>query len=133
MKSSLSGKRVKTDPAFRKTMQYARLLGKASKIASQVYSTYPKATRQFAEYRSLTGKAMQLLKDGLTEAAVLNILMPVKKAERKRHKATYRSPKAQSRVYKAERLRQRSEELFNPAENRMVIEEKDIAAFPDSS
>ena len=79
MKSSLSGKRVKTDPAFRKTMQYARLLGKASKIASQVYKTYPKATRKFAEYRTLTGKAMQLLKEGFTEAAALAVLMPPKR------------------------------------------------------
>jgi hypothetical protein len=75
-KSSLTAKRVKKDPAFARTMQYAQLLGKASKIASQVYKTYSKATRQFSEYRVLTGKAMQLLKDGFTTAAALNILMP---------------------------------------------------------
>ena len=93
MKSSLSGKRVKTDPAFRKTMQYARLLGKASKIASQVYKTYPKATRQFSEYRTLTGKAIQLLKDGFTDVAALAVLMP---PVRKARKAASIKLKAQS-------------------------------------
>lgn len=38
-RSSLTGKRVKKDPAFRKTMEYAGLLAKASRIASAVYRT----------------------------------------------------------------------------------------------
>jgi hypothetical protein len=99
MKSSLSGKRVKTDPAFARTMQYARLLGKASKIASQVYKTYPKATRKFAEYRTLTGKAMQLLKEGFTEAAALAVLMPTR---RKARKAASKKQKAQSSIQKVQ-------------------------------
>ena len=37
-RSSLTGKRVKKDPAFRKTIEYASLLGKASRIASAVYA-----------------------------------------------------------------------------------------------
>jgi hypothetical protein len=99
MKSSLSGKRVKTDPAFRKTMQYARLLGKASKIASQVYKTYPKATRQFAEYRVLTGKAMRLLKEGFTEAAALAVLLP---PVRKATKGTSKKRKTQNSIQKVQ-------------------------------
>jgi hypothetical protein len=92
-KSSLTARRVKKDPAFARTMQYARLLGKASKIASQVYKTYPKATRQFSEYRTLTGKAIQLLKDGFTDAATLAVLMPPK---RKARKAASKKQKVQS-------------------------------------
>ncbi|MDP4263728.1 MAG: hypothetical protein Q8941_14470, partial [Bacteroidota bacterium] len=35
--SSLTGKRVKTDPCFRNTMRNATMFGKASKIASTIY------------------------------------------------------------------------------------------------
>jgi hypothetical protein len=76
MKSSLTGKRVKKDPAFACTMQYAQLLGRASKIASRLYRALPKETREFSQYRALTGKAMQLLKEGLTDAAALALLQP---------------------------------------------------------
>jgi hypothetical protein len=36
-KSSLSGERVKTDPAFAETMRYAQRMGSASTIASEIY------------------------------------------------------------------------------------------------
>jgi hypothetical protein len=127
-KSSLTAKRVKKDPAFTKTMQYAQLLGKASKIASQVYKTYPKATRQFSEYRTLTGKAMQLLKDGCTEAAALNILMPVK-------------PKTEGRILNAKRgkLRTQNEVQKAPCHHTLLtglaggeIEQQTMIVFADS-
>ncbi len=66
--SSLTSKRVKKDPAFRLTMQNAGLLGKASKIASATYRQLPAKEHQF--YRNLTGKAMQLLKQGRTAEEV---------------------------------------------------------------
>ena len=40
-KSSLDGKRVKKDPAFRETMRYAELMGKASSSASIAYRDLP--------------------------------------------------------------------------------------------
>ena len=43
-------------------MQYAGLLGKASKIASTIYRLLPQ--REHGFYRRLTGMAMQLLKQG---------------------------------------------------------------------
>jgi len=61
-RSSLTGKRVKKDPAFRKTMMYASLLGKASRIASAVYAKLPAEKKQHALYRKLTGEAMTWLK-----------------------------------------------------------------------
>lgn len=60
--SSLTGHRVKTDPAFRKTMQYAALLANASRIASAVYAGIPAGRRQHALYRKLTGEAMTWLR-----------------------------------------------------------------------
>lgn len=68
-KSTLSGKRVKTSPAFKKTMQWAGLLGKASKIASKVYSQLKQKDHQ--HYRALTGAAMKLLKEGLNEDEII--------------------------------------------------------------
>ncbi|MDP4251982.1 MAG: hypothetical protein Q8918_17920, partial [Bacteroidota bacterium] len=62
--SSLTAKRVLKDPAFKLTMQYAGLLGKASKIASAIYRLLPE--REHGFYRKLTGMAMQLLKQGKT-------------------------------------------------------------------
>ncbi len=63
--SSLTGKRVKKDPAFELTMHYAGMLGRASKIGSAIYHRMPKQEHGF--YRKLTGMAMQLLKEGKTE------------------------------------------------------------------
>ena len=60
--SSLTAKRVLEDPAFKRTMQYAGLLGKASKIASSIYRLSP--VKEHGFYRRLTGMAMQLLKQG---------------------------------------------------------------------
>ena len=45
MKSSLSRKRVKTDPKFAVTMAYAGLLGKASKSPQHFTAHYPKNKR----------------------------------------------------------------------------------------
>ena len=64
LKSSLKGKRVKKDPRFRRTMEFASFLKIASKAASEIYSTLPK---QRGLYRKLVGRAMQLLKLGIEE------------------------------------------------------------------
>ncbi|NII26004.1 hypothetical protein HB364_12990 [Pseudoflavitalea sp. X16] len=61
-RSSLTGDRVKKDPAFRKTMQYAALLAKASRIGSAVYALVPAERKEHALYRKLTGEAMTWLK-----------------------------------------------------------------------
>jgi hypothetical protein len=74
MKSSLDGKRVKKDPVFSKTMRYAGLLAKASKIGSILYRTLPKEERKHELYRKLTGQAMLLLKEGKTAIEILELL-----------------------------------------------------------
>lgn len=65
-KSSLKGKRVKADPAFKKTMYYAGMLANASKIASVVYKKLNEEQKAKGLYRKMTGEAMQLLKTGAT-------------------------------------------------------------------
>jgi hypothetical protein len=64
-KSTLSRKRVKRSPAFQRTMEYAGLLGQASKLASVAYRMLPREKQKVERYRGMTGKAMQLLKEGL--------------------------------------------------------------------
>lgn len=73
-RSSLTGERVKKDPAFHKTMEYAALLAKASRVGSTVYAGLTAHQKQHALYRKLTGEAMTWLKYGWQEAAVLEWL-----------------------------------------------------------
>ena len=73
-KSSLSGKRVKKDPAFAETMKYAKLLAIASRIGSVVYRSLPKEKRERKLYQQLTGRAMQLLKKGMTGDKLIVVL-----------------------------------------------------------
>jgi hypothetical protein len=73
--SSLTGKRVKKDPAFRKTMMYAALLGKASRIGSAVYASIPPERKQHSLYRKLTGEAMTWLKYEWKEEEIIAYLL----------------------------------------------------------
>ncbi|WP_106529772.1 hypothetical protein [Chitinophaga niastensis] len=73
-KSSLTGKRVKKDPAFHKTMENAGLFGVASKMASVVYRQLQKKDKAHTLYRQLIGKALCLLRDGKDREAIFVIL-----------------------------------------------------------
>ena len=70
--SSLQGEQVRKDPAFKRTMQYAGLLARASKIASRIYRGLPEKEHGF--YRRLTGMAMRLLKQGRTSEEAFEAL-----------------------------------------------------------
>lgn len=74
MKSSLDGKRVKKDPAFKETMFYAGLLARASKIASSVYKNIICEQKKNGLYRTLTGQSIRLLKAGVCEEDVFYLL-----------------------------------------------------------
>lgn len=80
-KSSLSRKRVQTDKAFAQTMHYARLLGRAAKVASAFYKTLPAEQKIKGLYKQLTGMVMRLLKEGKEEAVIIqelqHLFMPV--------------------------------------------------------
>ncbi|KAA2243163.1 hypothetical protein F0L74_11655 [Chitinophaga agrisoli] len=69
-KSSLSARRVKRTPAFRRTMEYAGWMAAASIIGSAVYWKLPEKERKRKRYQALTGEAMRLLRDGVDEATV---------------------------------------------------------------
>jgi hypothetical protein len=73
-RSSLTGNRVKKDPAFRKTMYFAGLMAKASRIGSVVYAALPAGNKKHPLYLKLTGEAMTWLKYGWTEEDVLQWL-----------------------------------------------------------
>ncbi|QEC44701.1 hypothetical protein [Pseudobacter ginsenosidimutans] len=68
--SSLSGRRVKRDPKFKRTMEFAKLFGIASKLASELHRSLPFEKRSHKLYRKMTGRAYQLLKNEMEQAAV---------------------------------------------------------------
>jgi hypothetical protein len=76
-KSSLQGKRVKTDPAFARTMQYADRLALSSRTASKLYRSLPKEQQEISVYRKMTSKAMGLLKLGVSAAQLPDALATV--------------------------------------------------------
>lgn len=77
LKSSLSSKRVKTDPAFALTMLYAQRLALCSRIASHLYRSLPPEKRQAGLYRSMTGTALRLLKSGVPTEALAAALAAI--------------------------------------------------------
>ena len=70
-KSKLSGKRVKTSPAFKKTMEFARKLGEASALASALYKTVPARQKSIGLFRKITGMVITGFKKGNTEEEVM--------------------------------------------------------------
>ncbi|MDF2187617.1 hypothetical protein [Paraflavitalea sp. CAU 1676] len=74
-RSSLDAKRVKTDPAFRKTMQYANLMATASPIGSIVYAQVPLHRKKHKLYRKITGEAMTWLKYQWQQEEVIEYLL----------------------------------------------------------
>jgi hypothetical protein len=68
--SSLTGERTKNDPAFKGFRQSSSRLKEASPIAASLYKLVPEQVKQFALYRTLTGEAIKMLKEGI-EAAVI--------------------------------------------------------------
>ncbi len=60
----------KTDPAFKGFRQSSNRLKEASPIAASLYKLVPEQVRQYVLYRTLTGEAIKMLKEGM-EAAVI--------------------------------------------------------------
>lgn len=73
-RSSLTAERVKTDPAFAKTMQYADLLGKASTIASGLYTMAPPHRKSKAFFNAITGEVMTWMKYQWTKHEIVEYL-----------------------------------------------------------
>ena len=80
-KSSLTAKKVKTSKRFARTRYYAGLMGKASKIGSSLFQALPARWRQSWMYRTFTGEAMRLLKQGKSEEEARQLLWELYVAE----------------------------------------------------
>jgi hypothetical protein len=68
--SSLTGERSKKDPAFKGFRKSINRMKEASPIAASLYKMLPKEIKQYALYRTLTGEAIKMLKEGV-EASVI--------------------------------------------------------------
>ena len=73
--SSLTAERVKTAPEFKPTMAWANRLKAASRLGSAVYAMLAPSRRKHKLYRTLTGQAMRLLREGKTEGEIVVELM----------------------------------------------------------
>jgi hypothetical protein len=73
-KSRLTAKRVKTSPKFERTRYYAGLMAQASQIGSSLFRLLPVRWRQSWMYRTFTGEAVKLLKEGKTVEEAKEIL-----------------------------------------------------------
>jgi hypothetical protein len=74
VKSSLTREKVLTHPAFHKTRCENALLVAASKIASSIYSDLPIDWRQFWMFRSFTGEAQTMMRQGYNAQEVYDRL-----------------------------------------------------------
>ena len=75
-RSSLTGKRVKTDPAFYNTMKYADRMATASPIASKVYAWVPLQHKSRELFNKINGEVMAWLKYGWKEEDIIEYLTP---------------------------------------------------------
>ena len=67
--SSLTGERTKKDPAFKGFRQSINRMKEASPIAASLYKQVPVQVKQYALYRTLTGEAIKMLKEGIASDA----------------------------------------------------------------
>jgi hypothetical protein len=72
--STLTGERTKKDPAFKGFRQSSNRLKQASPIAALLYKMLPEQVRQYALYRTLTGEAIKMLKEGMEAAGITETL-----------------------------------------------------------
>ena len=72
--SSLTGKRTRKDPAFKGFRQSSNRLKEASPIAASLYKLVPEQVKRYALYRTLTGEAIKMLKEGIEVAVITETL-----------------------------------------------------------
>lgn len=73
-RTSLSGERVKDDPAFEGFRKSSDRMKRPSKIASYRYGKIPKERKRSSLYRLLTGEAFKMLKRGDNETDIVEKL-----------------------------------------------------------
>ncbi len=72
--TSLTGKRVKTDNAFKGFRESGNRMKQASPIAASLYRLIPAETKQYSIYRLLTGEALKMIKEGLDTRVIIETL-----------------------------------------------------------
>ncbi len=72
--TSLTGERTKKDPAFKGFRQSSSRLKIASPIAASLYKMLPEHVKQYALYRTLTGEAIKMLKEGMDAVVISETL-----------------------------------------------------------
>jgi hypothetical protein len=72
--SSLTGERTRKDPAFKGFRQSINRMKEASPIAASLYKEVPKQVKQYALYRTLTGEAIKMLKEGMDASVITETL-----------------------------------------------------------
>jgi hypothetical protein len=103
-KSSLKGTRVKRDPRFKRTMEWAERLAVGSQLASKVYRSLPRQEQVYTLFTALKSRAMAALKEGRSEEEVKGLLQMIistknkvqgtrDKAQETRHKGQGRGAK----------------------------------------
>src|SRR3569832_2131075 len=85
--SSLTGDRVKKDPAFAHTMANARQLATAARLAVAVYEMLAPSRRPRFRYKKMVGRAIRLLRAGHTEGeTVVELKIYIRLPKRNRKK-----------------------------------------------
>jgi hypothetical protein len=101
--SSLTGERTKKDTAFKGFRQSSSRLKEAAPIAASLYKQVPRLVKEFSLYRTLTGEAIKMLKEGM-EAAVITeglkkkYIDPLLDAPKKAGSRTVEEPVMRNRV-----------------------------------
>ena len=69
--SSLTGARVRKEPAFEGFRRSGNRMKEASPTAAALYQQIPKEKRQFSLYRLLTGEVLNLIKQGIAREMII--------------------------------------------------------------
>ena len=73
-RTSLTGERVKNDPAFEGFRKSGERMKQASAIASELYNRIPKDLKRFSMFRQLTGEALKMMKQGRNREEIVEKL-----------------------------------------------------------
>ncbi|HTB26427.1 MAG TPA: hypothetical protein VK711_13725 [Puia sp.] len=69
--SSLTGKRIKKDPAFKGFRNSGNRMKEASPIAASLYNLLTKDQKVYTLYRTMTGEALKMIKLGLEKEIII--------------------------------------------------------------
>ncbi len=75
--SPLTGERTSKDPAFEGFRQSGNRMKEASPIAASLYKLVPAEIKQHSLYRRLTGKALNMLKEGIETTLITETLKKI--------------------------------------------------------